>query len=90
LLVVLIPINHHRNLSVRRFIRADTSTRLGRKLQDFVVRTDEGEAIFLGTSVVISFQVRLHASRQFFIGNNGGGNQVCSRSAGDNVHEERL
>src|SRR5260221_12131404 len=40
LLVVLIPIDHHRKFSVRRMCRADTSTRLARKLQDFVARRD--------------------------------------------------
>src|SRR2546421_3947587 len=46
LLVVLIPIDHHRNLSVRRMCRADTSTCLARKLQDFVARKDDGTANF--------------------------------------------
>src|SRR5260221_11311158 len=40
LLVVFIPIDHHRKFSVRRICRADTSTRLARKLQDFVARRD--------------------------------------------------
>src|SRR5260221_6485576 len=46
LLVVLIPIDHHCDLSIRRFSRADTSTRLARKLQDFVARKDDGTANF--------------------------------------------